>query len=62
MTKSIQLLLTVPDNVDPEEVLETMGADYFYGNRGQMEERYPDQDVMANIYLSIVHEDIKIIV
>lgn len=62
MTKSIRLLLTVPDDVDPEEVVETMTTDYYYGNRGQMEERYPDRDVMSNICLSIIDEDIKIIV
>lgn len=57
--KTIYLRLTVPDNVDPEEVVETMAADFFYGNRGLYEELFPNQDVMGNINLSIVN-DIKV--
>jgi len=53
--KTIYLRLTVPDDVDPEEVVETMAADFFYSNRGAYEERFPDQDVMANINLNIVN-------
>jgi len=53
--KTIYLRLTVPDDVDPEEVVETMAADFFYGNRGMYEERFPDQDVMANINLTIIN-------
>jgi len=52
--KTIYLRLTVPDDVDPEEVVETMAADFFYGNRDTYEERFPDQDVMANIVMQIL--------
>jgi len=52
--KTIYLRLTVPDDVDPEEVVETMATDFFYCNRGNYEEWYPNQDVMANITLAIV--------
>lgn len=55
--KTIHLTLTVPDEIDPEEVVETMGYDFFYGNRHTYEERFPDQDVMSQIILEIVREE-----
>lgn len=54
--KTIYLSLTVPDEIDPEEVIETMSYDFFYGNRHSYEERFPDQDVMSNISIHILKE------
>jgi hypothetical protein len=52
--KRVYLLLIVPDDVDPEEVVETMSADFYYGNRHEYEARYPNQNVMENIQMTIV--------
>jgi hypothetical protein len=57
--KQIKLTLTVPDNVDPIEVVDTMGADFFYGNRHTYEERFPDQDIMSQIFLTIDEESLS---
>ena len=31
--KTVHLSLTVPDELDPEEIVETMSMDFFYNNR-----------------------------
>ena len=59
--RELYLKLTVPDVVDPEEVVETMSNDYFYGNRYTMEERFPDEDVMANIVLEIIRGEVHVL-
>lgn len=58
--REMYLRLEVPDEVDPEEVVETMCADYFYGNRGVMEERFPDQDIMSKIIIHILTNKVTI--
>lgn len=55
--KTIHLTLTVPDEIDPEEVVETMSYDFFYGNRHFYEERFPGQDIMSKIVMEIVKEE-----
>lgn len=52
--RHITIKVTVPDGIDPEEVVETMFYDFFYGNRYTYEERFPDQDVMSNITYQVV--------
>jgi len=52
--KKVYLVLTVPDEVDYEDVINTMTADFYEMNKGNYEEWYPDQDVMSNIWLRIV--------
>lgn len=52
--RHITIKVTVPDEIDPEEVVETMFYDFFYGNRHTYEERFPDQDVMGNITYQII--------
>lgn len=58
MTKTIHLSLTVPDEIDPEEILETMCADFFYNNRGALPERFPEiEDLMSKIVVCVVHAE-----
>jgi len=53
--KTLHLSLTVPDELDPEEILETMAADFFYGNRGTLSERFPEiDDLMSKIEVQII--------
>lgn len=55
MSKTFHLSLTVPDELDPEEILETMCADFFYNNRGALQERFPEiDDLMSKIELRII--------
>jgi hypothetical protein len=51
------MTLTVPDGLDPHEVVQTMLDDFFYGNRHTYEERFPDQDIMSNIVFHIEPEE-----
>jgi hypothetical protein len=59
--RELYLRLEVPDEVDPEEVVETMSADYYYGNREVMEERFPDQDIMSKIIIHIVKGEVNVV-
>lgn len=55
MSKTFHLSLTVPDELDPEEILETMCADFFYNNRGALPERFPEiDDLMSKIEVQII--------
>lgn len=55
MSKTIHLSLTVPDEVDAEEIVETMSMDFFYNNRGALQERFPEiDDLMSKIELRII--------
>lgn len=52
--KTIHLTLTVPDELDPEEIVTTMAADFFDMNRDFLQERFPEiDDVMQHIELRI---------
>lgn len=51
--KSIILKLTVPDEVDPIDVLSNMVDDFFYSNRNS-EDFGPH---MENITIEVVRED-----
>jgi hypothetical protein len=59
--RELYLRLEVPDEVDPEEVVETMSLDYYYGNREVMEERFPDQDIMSKIIIHIVKGEVNVV-
>ena len=59
--REMHLRLEVPDEVDPEEVVETMLADYYFGNRGVMEERFPDQDIMSKISIHVIRGEVNVI-
>ena len=53
--KTIHLSLTVPDELDPEEIAETMSMDFFYNNRGTLQERFPEIiDLMSQIEVRII--------
>lgn len=55
MSKTIYLSLTVPDELDAEEIVETMSMDFFYNNRGVLQERFPEiDDLMSKIELRII--------
>lgn len=55
MSKTIHLSLTVPDELDAEEIVETMSMDFFYNNRGALQERFPEiDDLMSKIELRII--------
>jgi len=54
--KKVYLVLHVPDEVDPEDVVITMMADFQEMNKGNYEEWYPDMEVMENIFLRMVTE------
>lgn len=55
MLKTIHLSLTVPEEIDAEEIMETMYMDFFYNNRGALPERYPQiDDLMSKIELRII--------
>lgn len=57
--KTLHLSLTVPDELDPEEILETMAADFFYNNRGVLPERFPEiDDLMSQIEVRIIDSGI----
>lgn len=57
--KTLHLSLTVPDELDPEEILETMCADFFYNNRGALPERFPEiDDLMSKIEVQIIDSGI----
>lgn len=63
MFKTIHLSLTVPEEIDPEEIVETMYADFFDNNRGALPERYPDiDDLMAKIELRIIDRGVYTVV
>lgn len=50
--RSLLIKLTCPDELDPEDILQTLMEDFYYGNRGT-------DDIgphMENITLSIVNE------
>lgn len=52
--KTIHLSLSVPDELDAEEIVTTMAADFFDMNRDDLNERYPQfDDVMDHIELRI---------
>lgn len=53
--KTVHLSLTVPDELDPEEIVETMSMDFFYNNRGTLQERFPEiDDLMSKIEVRII--------
>lgn len=54
--KEMYLRLEVPDDLDPEEIVETMCADFFDMNRSNYEEWYPNRDIMSNITIHILKE------
>lgn len=55
MSKTIHLSLTIPDELDAEEIVETMSMDFFYNNRGALSERFPEiHDLMSKIELRII--------
>lgn len=54
--KKMYLCLEVPDDLDPEEILETMSADFWEMNRGNYEEWFPDRDIMSHINLRILEK------
>ena len=57
MLKTIHLSLTVPEEIDAEEIMETMYMDFFYNNRGALPERYPEiDDLMSKIELRIIEK------
>lgn len=57
--KTIHLSLTVPDELDPEEIVETMSMDFFYNNRGTLQERFPEiDDLMSKIEVRIIDADV----
>jgi len=59
MPKTIHLSLTVPDELDPEDIVETMAADFFDMNRDFMAEQFPHiPDIMSNIELRIIDSGI----
>lgn len=59
MPKTIHLSLTVPDELDPEDIVETMAADFFDMNRDFMAEQFPHiPDIMSNIELRIINSGI----
>lgn len=63
MLKTIHLSLTMPEEIDAEEIVETMYMDFFYNNRGALPERYPDiDDLMAKIELRIIDQGIYTVV
>lgn len=63
MFKTIHLSLTVPEEIDPEEIVETMYMDFFENNRGALPERYPDiEDLMAKIELRIIDRGVYTVV
>jgi len=47
--KSVFIRLDLPDQVDAEDVVITMMADFQEMNKGNYEEWYPDMEVMENI-------------
>ena len=59
--RELYLRLTVPDELDPEEIVETMCADFYYGNRDYMEERFPNQDIMSKINVHIVRGEVNVL-
>ena len=53
--KTVHLSLTVPDELDPEEIVETMSMDFFYNTRGTLQERFPEiDDLMSKIEVRII--------
>ena len=63
MFKTIHLSLTVPEEIDAEEIVETMYMDFFENNRGALPERYPDiEDLMAKIELRIIDRGVYAVV
>ena len=63
MLKTIHLSLTVPEEIDPEEIVETMYMDFFDNNRGALPERYPQiDDLMAQIELRIIDRGVYTVV
>lgn len=63
MFKTIHLSLTVPEEIDPEEIVETMYMDFFENNRGALPERYPDiDDLMSKIELRIIDKGVYTVV
>jgi hypothetical protein len=54
--KELHLKLIVPDFIDPEEVLETMLADFWDLNKSSYEERFPDMDAMGQIMMVVNNE------
>ena len=54
MPKTIHMTLTIPDELDAEEIVETMAMDFFYNNRGALQERFPEiDDLMSKIEIQI---------
>ena len=63
MLKTIHLSLTVPVEIDAEEIVETMYMDFFDNNRGALPERYPQiEDLMAQIELRIIDRGVYTVV
>ena len=63
MLKTIHLSLTVPEEIDAEEIVETMYMDFFDNNRGALPERYPHiDDLMAQIELRIIDRGVYTVV
>ena len=63
MLKTIHLSLTVPEEMDAEEIMETMYMDFFYNNRGALPERYPQiDDLMSKIELRIIDRGVYTVV
>ena len=63
MLKTIHLSLTVPEEIDAEEIMETMYMDFFYNNRGALPERYPHiDDLMSKIELRIIDRGVYTVV
>ena len=63
MLKTINLSLTVPEEIDAEEIVETMYMDFFDNNRGALPERYPQiEDLMTQIELRIIDRGVYTVV
>jgi len=57
--QTIHLSLTLPEELDAEEIVETMYFDFFYNNRGALPERYPEiDDIMSKIELRIIDQGV----
>lgn len=53
--KTIHLSLTVPDELDPEEMVSTMYEDFLDNNQSALVERYPKvHDLMGNIEFRVI--------
>ncbi len=62
-TITVHLSLTVPEDIDPEEIVETMYMDFFENNHGALSERFPHiEDLMSKIELRIIDRGVYTVV